>query len=129
MKSGAGSPAFNMTNLLPSLGLIPYHAVAFRAQHPSLTTQQLEVGKGLVGRGHHLEAVVGRDGEGLQRDLVAGPGPAADRVEHGELAYPVEVDELARPAAMVVVDGAVGRADQPRLVALDLLVRGEEVAE
>ena len=41
----------------------------------------------------------------------------------------MEVDQLPRPAAVVLVDRAVRRADEPRIHFLHLLVRAEEVAE
>src|SRR5439155_3830758 len=67
--------------------------------------------------------------EDVERHLVGGARPLADHLEHGELPHAVEVDQLARAATMVLVDGAVRRTDEARLATLDLLVRGEEVAE
>src|SRR3989475_10068007 len=137
VKSGAGSPGLSMGRSSAQPGwrrqsspaLVDDHPVALGAQRAALAPQELEMRQRLVRRGHHLEAIVGRDREGVQRDLVSGHRSAADQLEHGELAHAVEVDQLAGAAAVVLVHRAVRRADEPYLEALHFLVRGEEVAE
>src|SRR5262245_58294683 len=119
--NGRGGPA------LPSL--VADDAALLRPERAALAPEELQVGERLVGGRHHLEAVVGADGEGAERHLVGRERPAADQVEHGELPHAMEVDQLPRAAAMVLVDAAVRWTYEPGLGALDLLVRGEEVAE
>src|SRR5581483_5453591 len=100
-------------------------AVPLVAERAPFPAEQLEMRERLDGRGQHLEAVLRVDREGVERHLVGRARPAPDRVQHAELPHAVEVDELARAAAMVLVDGPVRGADEARLDALDLLVRGE----
>src|SRR5262249_38373121 len=112
-----------------SAALVADDAVALVAERAALAPEELEVRERLVRGGHHLEAVVRCDRERVERHLVRGERPAPDQVEHGELPHAVEVDQLPRATPVVLVDRAVRGADDSRVDALDLLVRGEEVAE
>src|SRR5206468_29677 len=127
--SAGRGPQADRVLIVTSPALVDDHPVALGAQRAALAPQELEMRQRLVGRRHHLEAIVGRDREGVERDLVGGHRTAADQLEHGELPHAVEVDQLAGAAAVVLVHRAVRRADEPHVEALHLLVRGEEVAE
>ena len=72
-------------------------------------------------RHEDLEAVVGRDREGVERHLVGRERPAPDQLQHRELPHAMEVDQLPRPAAVILVDRAVRGADEPGVYTLDLV--------
>src|SRR5262249_9786999 len=105
-----------------SLRPVAYHPVGLVAQRPALEAEQLGVRQGLRRRRHRLEPVVRADGEGLERHLVGGARALADHLQHRELADAVEVDELARPAPVVLEDTAVRGAHQARFDARDLVL-------
>ncbi|TMA69761.1 MAG: MBL fold metallo-hydrolase, partial [Deltaproteobacteria bacterium] len=67
--------------------MIADDAVLLVPERASLAAEELQVGERLHRRHEDLEAIVGRDREGVERHLVGGERPAPDQLQHRELAH------------------------------------------